>query len=224
MQTELNDQLKHIIYYNPDKKVYERYNNIRDKENKHEEFINVFKLQYGKFDEKDFKVLGCGDDDNDNDDEDHEESNMCVCSHPIKNPWYVTHIETNMTWQIGSRCINKFGCNLDKEMKLIAVKNRNKKKDAICHYCYEPLIDMRKNYQKDGFCNKNCAMKMSYVVAFGKHRGKKLVELMYTKEGRGYIEWIKKELEEDSNAFSRYPLMLEIIEENNIEEEDLLKK
>jgi len=216
---KLNDQLKHKIYYNPEKKVYERYNNIRDKENKYEEFKNIFTIQYGKFEEKEF-IVTAGGEPNDDDDDDDDESNMCVCSHPIKIPWYVTHIDTDMTWQIGSKCINKFSYDLDKEMKLMAVKIKNREKGAICNYCFEPLIDLRKKYQKDGFCNERCFMKMRYVIIFGKYRGQILIELMYTKKGRKYIEWVKKTIEEDSNAFYRYPLMLEIIEENEIVEEE----
>ena len=67
------------------------------------------------------------------------------------------------------------------------------------------------------FCNLNCKSKMNYVIPFGKHKGKIMIELICTREGSEYIDWVKNVIEDDTTAFSKYPLFLEILEENIID-------
>ncbi len=211
------ENIKDCIYYNPDKKVYERYSNIRTKDNKHAEFIHIIKSQFGRFDPDDWDTVCV--DHNDYDAEyDDSQGNMCICSHNIHDLCFIKHKETNQIFQVGSKCVSKISPKLGKKLHEISIRNRNIELNNICTYCREPLFDMRKKYQKDFFCNRICFEKMKYVIPFGKYIGKVLVEVMCTYDGVNYINnFIKKEIEKDPTSFIRFPFFLEIIEENDLE-------
>ena len=79
---------------------------------------------------------------------------------------------------------------------------------------------MRTKINRELYCNRNCKSKMEYVIPFGKHKNKNMIELICTREGLSYINWCKKVIEDDSNAFHRFPLFLEILNENVLQEQE----
>jgi hypothetical protein len=55
-------------------------------------------------------------------------------------------------------------------------------------------------------------------MPFGKFKKQRLVEFMVTDRGKQYInEFVKPTIELDKNAFYRYPLFLEIVNETDLE-------
>jgi hypothetical protein len=206
---KLNATLQKLFYYNPDHMIYIRDNPKLQTPIMQTEFMWVIETQFGSFISTDWIAVEV-------DDISDQIDSHCICTHSISNLFYITHIPSDMTFQVGSECVRKLNTELDEGLGTILKKRRNKKKGNTCHYCDEPLIDLRRVYQRDGYCNRQCYAKMSYVVPFGKHSGKILVELICTKIGRSYTNWVKQMIKQDSSAFSRYPLFLEIIEENEI--------
>jgi len=118
---------------------------------------------------------------------------------------------------VGSVCIDKFLPQLKKQKNELLRINKYKDQGYICLYCNDVLPSRRKKVNKEMFCNLNCKSKMNYVIPFGKHKGKIMIELICTREGSEYIDWVKNVIEDDTTAFSKYPLFLEILEENIID-------
>lgn len=68
------------------------------------------------------------------------------------------------------------------------------------------------------YCNYRCKSKMRYAIPFGKYKNKILVEVICTREGQEYINWINTVRKENSDSFSKYPLFLEILDETIVED------
>lgn len=75
---------------------------------------------------------------------------QCICTHVIKNQYYIKHRQTGTLLQLGSRCITKCDSDLGKDVQRMT-----------CMICDEILLDRRKKYQRDGFCGEKC-MKFFY--------------------------------------------------------------
>lgn len=92
-----------------------------------------------------------------------------------------------------------------------------------CKYCCQMLEDWGVNaviQVKESFCNRDCKNKFNYKITFGKkHKGKNLVRLLETEEGRGYYNWVNKQIKEDEKSFSKFKLFKTIILETFLEEE-----
>lgn len=141
----------------------------------------------------------------------------CICTHEIKHLYMITHKPTNISFQVGSDCIFKLGdIGLTQKMHKVIKSRKMREIGCICIYCAEPLLDRRKKVQREGFCDKSCMAKMNYVIPFGKHKGKLLVELLCMKNDT-YLDWVKNERKEDPTAFSKFVLFLEIIDETVVE-------
>jgi len=118
---------------------------------------------------------------------------------------------------VGSVCIDNFIPHLKKEKNFLISQYKNKELGNSCLYCDAGLVDMRKKYHREFFCDFKCKKKMIYSIPFGKFKNKIMLEVMYTEEGNNYFCWIKEQLLQNPSSFSQYPLFLEIIEENTID-------
>ena len=219
----LNENLRDLFYYNELTNTYIRSDDIKITSNYHEEFNRIFNIQYGNFNSDDFIIdaVKLRDENNEmyeNENECRNEGELCTCTHPIKNLYFIKHIPSNQIWQVGSHCVEKIFPKLKKNMKLLKQRELYKIRGRVCHYCEEPLMDLRKKEQKSGYCNMNCFHKNHYVMKFGKYKGQILMEVLYTKEGFSYYQWVKDTIAQDEFAFNSYPLFLEIINETFIEE------
>jgi hypothetical protein len=205
----LHIDLMPIIMY--DNGVYKRCDNILVKNNKFEEFLYVLETQYGYFNKKDWKAEpysvyhtyeSC-------------QPQWCVCTKKIHNLCYITHIPSSMTWLVGIDCIKKIDYNLGKEVEQYVRIEKNRQNGNICGYCTQTLTDLRKKYQRDGWCNEFCYMKRFYTIPFGQiHRGKNLFDLLYSDSAQGYFNgFVEKERQKNPTAFTRYPLFLQIIDD-----------
>lgn len=223
---QLNQKIHHLFYYDETKKVYVRHNRDMTKSNMYAEFLYIFETQYGKFIEEDWEPEFLHEGEYDiyhpySEEAGDSENRICVCTHHIHNLYYITHKHSQMTFQVGSKCVMKCGENIAEKMKTVIVKLKNFEKGNICIYCDEPLTDNRRTYQKHGFCDYSCYQKMKYIIPFGKHKGKLLVEFICTKDGINYIDnYINLERMKDVHAFRRYPMFLEIIDETILSLED----
>jgi len=221
----LNENLRNMFYYDTETNAYIRKNRIRSTNNFHEEFKHVFNTQYGDFNTEDFIVdsILMNEDDED-DDEDMYDGNykQCACGHEIKNLYFIRHKQTDEKWQVGSKCVERIFPHMHKIMNELRKKAIYKLQGRVCNYCEEPLMDRRKKYPKLGYCDMNCLRKNNYIMKFGRYKGQILMEVLYTREGFNYYQWIKNTIAQDEFAFNSYPLFLEIINEielNNVEEE-----
>ena len=212
---KLHQDLQELFFYDHEKLVYERSpSSSLITKSKWSEFRYILEKQYGKPFNFTHYIL------NDSDGLDQisqEGTDKCICTHPIYNLYYLTHIETQMTFKVGSHCIHRIDEKFDEAVRDVAKERRNRKNKNICVYCDETLKDMRKKYQKDFYCNLACSMKFNHKISFGKHKDKNLLEFICTKEGNKYINWIKNIIKNDSEQFKQYVLFLEIIYENEIE-------
>jgi len=119
---------------------------------------------------------------------------------------------------VGSTCIDNFFVQLVEQKNQLLKVERYKDRGFYCKYCNELLQSRRTKINREFYCNRNCKSKMEYVIPFGKHKNKNMIELICTREGLSYVNWAKNMIEDDSNSFHRFPLFLEILEENIIEE------
>lgn len=208
----LHPDLRPLFWY--DGKVYRRQMKSELKtKNMGTEFFWVIKTQFGEFLDEDWDIWNTGSDI----DEDGE-FEKCICTHLIKKLFYITHLPTKMTFLVGCDCVLKEGGKLADKMKIAIKRKANWKKGNICMYCSDPLTDMRKTYQRDGYCDIKCDHKFRYLMPFGKFKGARLVELMCTTAGFQYInEWVKPLLDLDKNSFYKFPLFTEIVNETDLE-------
>ena len=217
----LHPDLRPLFWY--DGKVYRRKMKSELKtKNMGTEFFWVIKTQFGEFLDEDWDIWNTGNGMDEEGDqfygEDFSTENKCICTHKIFNLFYITHLPTKMTFQVGCDCVLKEGGKLADKMKIEIKRKANWKKGNICTYCSDPLTDMRKTYQRDGYCDIKCDHKFRYLMPFGKFKKQRLVEFMVTDRGKQYInEFVKPTIEFDKNAFYRYPLFLEIVNETDLE-------
>lgn len=144
---------------------------------------------------------------------------MCLCTQiGLKFHCYIQNRITDETCWVGSHCIRKFFVHEIPALNKKISQKKNSELGNTCHYCCEGLFDLRKHYQNMGYCDCVCYRKMTYPVPFGKYKNKLLVELLNTREGKNYVDnFINVERGNNSNAFSRYPLFLEILDETLFE-------
>lgn len=219
---ELHEDLRPLFSYDPVYMCYIRNCPQLVTNNMYKEFLYVFEKQYGKFEEDDYKIVACTiKDEVDGLDclyEDNPfEGELCCCTHPIKNLYYIENIKHKQAWLVGSECVKKVSSTLYEQTRKYKIKTQRKREGKICGFCEEPLVDLRKKYQKIGYCDYRCYKKSQYKINFGKHKGKILNEFVYTKNGFNYVQWVKKVLKDDKYAFRQYPLFLEIIENIDLE-------
>jgi len=145
---------------------------------------------------------------------------QCLCSQLGLLTYFIVHNRyTNKKCWVGSECINKFFPHLVPRKKELLRQEKNRELGNICIYCDEPLKSMKSKINKEMYCNYRCKTKMQYTIPFGKFKKMRLVEVICTREGQSYIEWINEVKQENPKAFSKYPLFLEIINETVLEEE-----
>jgi hypothetical protein len=203
-----------------------------DPEFSNEEYIGLYiglyteysKALFDQFDLKDgFYVTDCDPPDVDHPNQSSETIGQCLCSQcNLVLHFIVRNRVTKKTCWVGSSCISKFLPQLVPEMKLYVAKRRALDLGIknTCLYCDEPLIDLRRMFQREGYCDRHCQCKMEYTVMFGKYKGRNLIDLMITKDGSRYIkDFVKVQVARDPKAFLRYPAFLEIIFENDITEQ-----
>jgi hypothetical protein len=143
---------------------------------------------------------------------------QCLCTQCGLNlHCVIKNKKTNETCWVGSRCINRFLGHIAPLLHLEETKLRNREIGNVCHYCDEPLVDLRKKYQKNGYCNSHCSYKNRYCIPFGKHKGKRLVEFMMNKEGNNWVTWVRDQIKDDPTAFGRYDVFREILEEVEVD-------
>jgi hypothetical protein len=157
---KLVPELRAAFYYDSQKRVYVRSNNIFSdtNTNKHEEFSWIMCQQFGEWNPYEWIVKG------------HSEGKLelCVCTHSIKMLCYITHKSSGMTFQVGSKCCEKVCPTVLKSVQLFKKKSDNREKGYICHYCYEPMVDRRNKFKKENFCNISCKRKYEFPIPFGK--------------------------------------------------------
>jgi hypothetical protein len=218
---KLHPDLRDVLYYNG--LVYKRQHNSElHTKNMFEEFLWVINKQFGEYIDKDWDTWNTG---NGMDEEleehygeDFVNTEKCICTHKITNLYFIQHLPTNMTFQVGCDCVLKIDGELAEKMKIAIKRKANWKKGKICLYCSEPLTDLRKKYQRKECCDISCHHKYHYVMPFGKFKGIRLVELMCTTKGFQYInEWVKPLLAIDKNSFYKFPLFTEIVNETDLE-------
>jgi hypothetical protein len=115
--------------------------------------------------------------------------NKCICSHYIENQFFINNIYTRERQIVGCCCILRFG-----EKKQIKEMKKRKKIDYIipnqeakgfhyCKYCYKKLS--KKQEDNNNLFHKLCLKKYfseqktedNYIIMFGKHKGKRIVEV-----------------------------------------------
>ena len=203
--------LQDIFAFNKDFKIFKRVDGRLKKQNMHKEFQWVLRTQCnGNYIPSDWiPDYTEGDYGNGND--------LCICGHPITQLYTITHRLTGIQFQVGSNCVYKIG---DKTItkKMNRVKRVKKAIDNgdLCVYCSDPLLDKRKKFNREGFCDKSCSSKMKYVIPFGQSKGELLVEVM-CKKNNTLLKYVKNERKKDPTAFSKYVLFLEIIDETVVE-------
>ena len=153
-------------------------------------------------------------------DQNKETAGICLCCKVgIHFHFVIKNRHNEQTCWVGSSCIDKFLPHLREDKNTARKKMLNKSVGLVCQYCYEPLVDMRKVYQRDHLCDKWCYKKYHYTIPFGKHKKINLVEFIFTKKGRDWFDWVKKQFIINPRAFIRYPLFREIFEENEMVDE-----
>ena len=192
---KLDPLIKDLFYYDTDKLVYVRSRKSRTQRTMYQEFLYIFETQYGSFVPEDWEPW-----DTQHDDQEDTEGRVCVCTHDIHHLWYITHIPSEMTWQVGSECVLK--TNLSDMMRKIMIKRRNNRIGRICSGCGETLMDLRKKYQKLSFCNSRCMKKSvnksksvpilggSMPIPFGKYKNSRHDVLL---KDKNYSLWILKQ-------------------------------
>ena len=96
-------------------------------------------------------------------DSEDDEMYRCICSKKIKHLYYIKHIETDISFQVGSECVKK----LDNELGLGLTKNK-------CKICDNFIMDNRKKCSKKDCCSDFCMNKLCKLC------DKPLTNLKYT--------------------------------------------
>ncbi len=211
MESELHEDLQRLFCYDKFRDSIVRFTKEKDTTGTYfDEFLYVFEKQYGIFNKNDFDVI---------DEEDFGEGtgDMCVCTHRIYNLYYIKHVPSGITWQVGSRCVKNFDEKLGKEIENLKARKKRERDCLVCKYCEEPLLDLRKKFQKNRYCNENCYSKDTYVIEFGKNKGTILKDFILSEEGYSWFGWVKSVFEENENAFIHFPTFSEIINETEVE-------
>jgi len=209
MENELHQDLQKLFYYDEFKNSIVRFTNKKETETYFDEFMYIFEKQYGIFNKNDFDII---------DEEEFGEGSgeICVCTHPIYYLYYMKHIPSGIIWQVGSKCVKNFDENLGKEIENLNARKKKERKGIICKYCEQPLMDLRKKFQKIRYCNENCYSKDTYVIEFGKNKGNILKDFILSDEGYKWFTWVKAVIEKNQNAFIHFPTFSEIINETEI--------
>lgn len=211
MENELHEDLKDLFFYDEYTDCVYRSDNYKMTSGGYfEEFLDVFRKQYGWFNAKDFVVVGNFDS--------NDTENMCVCTHPIRDLCYIQHVPSGLVWQVGSTCVNNIDKNLGEQLEKYKLRSKRIRDGIICKYCEEPLMDLRKKFQKDGYCGKNCYSKDTYVIEFGTYKGNVLKDFLLTEEGSRWFSWVKGVIKKNEYAFRHFPKFSEIINETMVED------
>ena len=95
---------------------------------------------------------------------------MCLCSTHIDYNYSITHLPTGKQFVVGSECVKKISKDFYKVIK-----------SDRCRVCYEPILDKRPMYGRDGYCSLVCEYPK---MKFGKYKGSRIDTLPIT-----YINW-----------------------------------
>ncbi len=140
------------------------------------EFLYIIeKVTKEAFDETEWEAEDRGQGKEDDDDDD--EGNVCICSQPIHQLHYITHIPTRYTFKVGCECVKK----VSKKLYYHLTKDK-------CKRCENPLMDRRRIPEKNGYCSELCYHICEYRLSFGKHKG----SLLY-KAPNEYIRWLDED-------------------------------
>ena len=210
---KLNPTIRDLFIYDTHKQAFVRV--VKEREvNYHREFTLILEKQYGVFNESDYDIgeyYSFRENEDEKEEQEVHEGEMCICTKEIKNLFYITHKKTKQTYQVGCECIKRIIPRLTDEIKLIKNKTMKRNNGNICKTCKEPLLDLRKLYQRDGYCDVGCWYKTRYKMEFGKYKGRNVFRLFNSQEGKNYLEWVKDTIARDDEAFSKYPIFLEIV-------------
>ena len=121
------------------------FGNDKKKDHYYEFLWVIENITKEEFDEKNWKV------DNQSFDYDYGGGEShCICCHVIHNSFTITHIPTNNSFEVGSKCVKKVSNELYRRITT--------KKD-LCKTCREPKVDKRTNIGKKGYCSTSCVSK-----------------------------------------------------------------
>ena len=103
----------------------------------------------------------------------------CICGEEIGLYYFITHMPTDISFLVGSKCVKKVSQHL---YDMITHES------CIAPNCWNPVMDMRTKHGKCGYCSNTC--QENSTLSFGKYKGADIRTIPDS-----YWKWMERTIE-----------------------------